>query len=136
VDANYQYQPNMRFAESDRETVAARLRDAHTDGRLTYQEFSKRLDDLYEATTYADLAPIVADLRQSGPARPLTSVAPSGRPAVRPSRHGLLPIFVVLAAIWFIVVVGHGIVLPIIFWILVLFVVMRIVRHRRRSSYH
>jgi hypothetical protein len=137
VDANYQYQPNMRFAESDRETVAARLRDAHADGRLTYQEFSKRLDDLYEATTYADLAPIVADLRQSGPARPLTSVAPSWRPAVRPSRrHGLLPIFVALAAIWFIVVVGHGIVLPLIFWILVLFVVMRIVRHRRRSSYH
>jgi Flp pilus assembly protein TadB len=136
VDANYRYQPNMRFAESERETVAARLRDAHADGRLTYEEFSKRLDDLYEATTYADLAPIVADLRQSDPARSLIPGAPSGRPAVRPSRrHGLVPIFVVLAAIWFIVVVGHGIVLPFIFWILVLFVVMRIVRHRRRSSY-
>jgi hypothetical protein len=125
----------MPFAESDRETVAARLRDAHADGRLSYQEFSKRLDDLYEATTYADLVPIVADLRRTGPVHPPTSVAPSGRSAVRPSRHGLLPIFVVLAAIWFIVVVGHGIVFPFIFWILVLFVVLRIVRHRRRSSY-
>ena len=125
----------MRFAESDREAVAARLRDAHADGRLTYEEFSERLDDLYRATTYADLAPIVADLRQPGPVRRLTPADASRSPAVRARRHGLLPIFVVCVAIWFVVVVGHGIVLPFIFWILVVFVVMRILRHRRRSSY-
>ena len=135
VDANYRYQPNMRFAESDRETVAAMLRDAHADGRLTYQEFSERLDDLYQANTYADLAPIVADLRRSFPASSPTPVTASGRSPTRTRRPGLLPIFVVCAAIWFVVVVGHGIVLPFIFWILILFVVLRIVRHRRRSSY-
>jgi hypothetical protein len=135
VDANYRYQPNMRFAESDREAVAARLRDAHADGRLTYQEFSERLDDLYRATTYADLAPIVADLRQPGPVGRLTPADASRSPVVRARRHGLLPILVVCVAIWFVVVVVHGIVLPFIFWILVVFVVMRILRHRRRSSY-
>jgi hypothetical protein len=135
VDANYRYQPNMRFAESDREAVAARLRDAHADGRLTYQEFSERLDDLYRATTYADLAPIVADLRQLGPVGRLTPADASRSPVVRAPRHGLLPILVVCVAIWFVVVVVHGIVLPFIFWILVVFVVMRILRHRRRSSY-
>jgi hypothetical protein len=126
----------MRFPESDREAVAARLRDAHADGRLTYQEFCKRLDDLYEATTYADLAPIVADLRRSGAAPSRSPVVGSTRPALRPPhRYGLLPVFVVLAVVWFLVVVGDGIVFPLIFWLLVLFVVMRIVRHRRRSSY-
>jgi hypothetical protein len=135
VDANYRYQPNMRFAESDREAVAARLRDAHADGRLTYQEFSERLDDLYRATTYADLAPIVADLRQPGPARRFTPADASRSPALRARRHGLLPILVACVAIWFVVVVVHGILLPLIFWILVVFVVMRILRHRRRSSY-
>ncbi len=125
----------MRFAESDREAVAARLRDAHADGRLTYQEFSERLDDLYRATTYADLAPIVADLRQPGPVRRLTPAEGSSSPVARARRHGLLPILVVCVAIWFVVVVVHGILLPLIFWILVVFVVMRILRHRRRSSY-
>jgi Flp pilus assembly protein TadB len=135
VDDKYRYQPNMRFAESDRDAVAAKLRDAHADGRLTYQEFSERLDDLYQATTYSDLAPIMADLRQAGPARSLTTATASSRSAVRARRHGLLPILVICVAIWFVVVVGHGIVLPFIFWILVLLVVMRILRHRRRSSY-
>ena len=131
-DSNYRYQPNMRFPESDREAVAARLRDAHADGRLTYEEFSKRLDDLYEATTYADLAPIVADLPRTGAAPSRPPAVGSTRPALRaPRRHGLLPVFVVLAVVWILVVVGHGFVWPLIFWLLVLFVVIRIVRHRR-----
>jgi Domain of unknown function (DUF1707) len=132
VDANYRYRPNARFAESDREAAVAKLRDAHADGRLTYQEFSKRLDDLYEATTYADLARIVSDLQQPRSVAPAASAA---WPVVRSHRHPLLPILFILAAIWFIAVVAHGFVWPLIFWIVVLIVVMRIVRRRRRSSY-
>ena len=44
------YQPDMRASDSDREKIAARLRDAHAEGRLTLTEFQDRL-----AETDADM---------------------------------------------------------------------------------
>lgn len=56
------YTPDMRASDGDREKIAARLRDAHADGRLSADEFQLRLDALYDARTYGEIEPLVRDL--------------------------------------------------------------------------
>lgn len=56
------YRPEMRASDGDREKIAARLRDAHAEGRLTITEFQDRLDALYKAQTYGELEPLVRDI--------------------------------------------------------------------------
>ncbi len=56
------YGPDMRASDSDREKIAARLRDAHAEGRLSINEFQDRLDALYAAQTYGELEPLVRDI--------------------------------------------------------------------------
>ncbi len=53
---------SMRASDADREKVAATLRDAYADGRLSLAEHEERLSEVYRATTYAELLPILADL--------------------------------------------------------------------------
>ena len=53
---------SMRASDADREKVAATLRDAYADGRLSLAEHEERLSEVYRATTYAELVPILADL--------------------------------------------------------------------------
>lgn len=68
----------MRASDSDRDRVAEQLREALAEGRLTAEEHAERLDAVYQAKTYAELAPIVEDLlyhRRRAPARGRT-----GRP--------------------------------------------------------
>jgi Domain of unknown function (DUF1707)/Cell wall-active antibiotics response 4TMS YvqF len=52
----------MRASDADREKVAAILRDAYVEGRLTPLEHEERLAEVYRATTYGQLAPILRDL--------------------------------------------------------------------------
>lgn len=52
----------MRASDADRDRVAERLREALAEGRLTAEEHAERLDAVYRAKTYADLAPVVEDL--------------------------------------------------------------------------
>lgn len=63
--------PGVRLGDSDREQVAALLREHCVEGRLTLDEFSSRLDALYAASTDAELAAVLRDLpeRTSEPAR-------------------------------------------------------------------
>jgi hypothetical protein len=68
----------MRASDSDRDRVADQLREALAEGRLTADEHAERLDAVYQAKTYAELAPIVADLPATGGLRP-----PEAGPAVR-----------------------------------------------------
>lgn len=70
----------MRASDADRDRVADQLREALAEGRLTAEEHAERLDAVYQAKTYAELAPIVHDLPATGdlPQTP----APAG-PAVR-----------------------------------------------------
>lgn len=58
--------PELRASDADRERVAADLRDHYADGRLTMEEFDERIDAVYKAKTFGELAPLTADL----PARP------------------------------------------------------------------
>jgi hypothetical protein len=52
----------MRASDADRERVAGLLRDAYAEGRLSPVEHEERLSEVYRATTYADLLPVLHDL--------------------------------------------------------------------------
>ncbi|QVQ54804.1 DUF1707 domain-containing protein [Spiractinospora alimapuensis] len=52
----------MRAADSDRDQVAERLREAAAEGRIALDELDERLERTYQARTYGDLIPITADL--------------------------------------------------------------------------
>lgn len=78
--------PRLRASDSDREAVAEQLREAHTEGRLTLEELEDRLGKTYAARTFADLAPLTADL----PPRPFGAVAPRPAEVGRP-RTGNVP---------------------------------------------
>jgi class 3 adenylate cyclase len=63
--------PALRVADSDRERVGAILQEHCLDGRLTLEEFSVRLDELYAARTEAELAAALRELPVSArPPRP------------------------------------------------------------------
>jgi len=80
--------PEHRAGDADRERVAAVLRDAHVEGRLDVDELTTRLDAVYRAKTFGELAAITADL----PAPRARSRPPGSEPAVPssslPSRGG------------------------------------------------
>jgi uncharacterized protein DUF1707/uncharacterized protein DUF4190 len=68
----------MLASAADRDRVAELLKVAFGDGRLTKDEFDERFDQVMNARTYGDLAPIVADLPAGAapapyPYRPVTT---------------------------------------------------------------
>jgi hypothetical protein len=76
--------PAVRASDADRDAVAARLRDAHAEGRLTPEEFDQRLDATFAARTLGDLAPLTADLPAPASAPARTGDEPvAGHPARR-----------------------------------------------------
>ena len=68
--------PEPLLSDADREVVVERLRSACGEGRLSLEEFSDRVGDVYQARTAADLVPLTHDL----PALP-----EAGPPALRPT---------------------------------------------------
>jgi hypothetical protein len=84
-------QQTMRASDRDRQQVVDRLRSALEDGRLTMDEYVARMEAAYQATTYADLAPLCADLPASTPvmAGPQAAAGAAAPPAVF-SRAGFL----------------------------------------------
>ncbi|MEV5755065.1 DUF1707 domain-containing protein [Actinoallomurus sp. NPDC052308] len=83
----------MRASDADRDRIADRLREALAEGRLTAEEHAERLDVVYQAKTYAELAPIVADLPGAGgpmPAAP--QVVRDDLPAPQASSPNLVAI--------------------------------------------
>jgi Domain of unknown function (DUF1707)/Cell wall-active antibiotics response 4TMS YvqF len=61
----------MRASDADRDRIADQLREALAEGRIAPDEHAERLDAVYRAKTYAELAPIVADLPATGGTTPL-----------------------------------------------------------------
>jgi hypothetical protein len=81
----------IRASDQERESVVDVLRDAFTDGRLTFDEFEERTAAAYAAKTWAELRELTADL----PAQPRLGADLNHRPqaarvppAVRPRRAG------------------------------------------------
>jgi hypothetical protein len=56
----------LRAADADRHQIAAQLKAALDEGRLTLGEYDDRVRDAYAARTYAELLPLVADLPKPG----------------------------------------------------------------------
>lgn len=80
---------DLRASDADRELVADLLRDAYAEGRLTIEEHSERMEAVYAARTFGELAPLTRDLPAGAGPRP---VPPSMRKAEpRPERPPLPP---------------------------------------------
>ncbi|HEY3683766.1 MAG TPA: DUF1707 domain-containing protein [Streptosporangiaceae bacterium] len=54
--------PDLRASDADRDRVAALLRDAAGEGRISLDEVDERLTAVYAAKTYSELAEVTADL--------------------------------------------------------------------------
>jgi Domain of unknown function (DUF1707) len=52
----------IRASDQERESVVDVLRDAFTDGRLTFDEFEQRTAAAYAAKTWTDLGELTSDL--------------------------------------------------------------------------
>jgi hypothetical protein len=68
-------------SDLERESVVAVLRDAFTDGRLTFEEFEERTAAAYAARTWTDLRELTSDL----PAQPLLGTGLNERPQASPA---------------------------------------------------
>jgi hypothetical protein len=78
--------PSVRASDADRERAIGVLSEAFAEGRLTTEEHSARVEHVYGARTYAELAAVSADLpagplagpplpRSAAPANHLTAAA-------------------------------------------------------------
>ncbi|MEG8180367.1 DUF1707 domain-containing protein [Nocardia terpenica] len=61
---------NVRASDADREKIVEKLRLAVDEGRLNLHEFDDRLQQVYAARTYGELAPILSDLPAQRDSRP------------------------------------------------------------------
>jgi hypothetical protein len=77
---DFPYEDGQRAADSDREAVAERLREAAAEGRIDFGELDERLGAALSARTYGELRPLLADLPGGAPA----FAPPSASRAVEP----------------------------------------------------
>jgi hypothetical protein len=118
--------PRLRAGDGDRDAVAEQLREAHAEGRLTMEELDDRLGKTYAARTFADLAPLTADLppqpfggtvpRRAELARPQRSSAPAARrepsqgswvdAGLRASWYAWATAVSISVVVWFLVGIG------------------------------
>ena len=73
----------MRISDSDRDRVAAQLRDYYAEGRLTSEELDERITAALSAKTAGDLQRLMADLPNPSPAQ---AGAPNTPPFAAPPR--------------------------------------------------
>lgn len=74
----------MRASDADRQQVIERLRAGLDEGRLKMDEYLDRMGHASEAVTYGDLAPLYADLPETGSVARQESAAPGSAPAAAP----------------------------------------------------
>jgi Domain of unknown function (DUF1707) len=107
--------PDLRIGDADREAAAAHLREHFAQGRLSLEEFSKRLDGVFASTTQSQLNALTRDLPHiAAPTRPSAPlpVSASGmgrerdrreeRAGSRP-RLGMFPAIIAALAAWLLI---------------------------------
>ncbi len=57
-----QRRASLRASDADREQVVSALKQHHTDGRLTVEEFTERMQRAYTAKTFGELDVLTGDL--------------------------------------------------------------------------
>jgi hypothetical protein len=62
--------PAVRVGDAERDRAASLLREHCVQGRLTLDEFSARVDDLYRARNDQELAAVLRDLPEPAPGAP------------------------------------------------------------------
>jgi hypothetical protein len=103
---------NMRASTADRERVIDVLKAAFAEGRLTQDECEERVGQALSARTYAELAPLTADLPAGNlvPRLPGYQMPPPSRPmnklAVASLVIALMPVIPLLAV--FTGLIAHG----------------------------
>jgi Domain of unknown function (DUF1707) len=98
----------MRASDRDREQAIDRLRTAMEDGRLTTDEYVDRVGLAYQATTYGELEPLLADLPAAVPVRARDTAelapAPVGRTPRACALARMPTVLRVLWVFWFVAV--------------------------------
>jgi hypothetical protein len=126
----------MRVSDADRERTVRLLERHHVDGRLTWEEFSERMEAAFHARTREDLRRTLADLPPLDEPRPPVEPGRSSGPDWR----ALLTPPVVIAALIALALSlwafgggphrsGFSPLFPLLFWA---FILTRFVRPRRR----
>jgi hypothetical protein len=126
--------PEIRVSDADREQAVKLLERHHVDGRLTWEEFSERMEAAFRARTREDLRRTLADLPPLDEPRP---PAERDTPTGRDWRSLLTPPVVIAGLIALAVVLwlfnpyhrGFFPLFPLLFWA---FVLTRLIRPRRR----
>lgn len=103
----------MRASDADRERVAARLREAATEGRLSTDELEQRLGAAFAARTYGQLEAVLNDL----PGRALTRRSPRSGSALVAPALAILAVPIALATIAAVVFVVTGVLAVWMLWI-------------------
>jgi class 3 adenylate cyclase len=85
--------PSVRIDDADRERTVALLRQHCTEGRLTLDEFSDRVGDVYAATTSADLELVTNDLPVVARTTTTSSEAPATTGRIRSAARWTVSIF-------------------------------------------
>jgi hypothetical protein len=87
----------MRISDSDRDRVAAQLRDYYAEGRLTSEELDERVTAALSAKTAGDLRRLMADLPNPSPGQAGAPKTPFAAPP-RVYRRGprLLPVLLLI----------------------------------------
>ncbi len=124
----------LRIGDAEREEAARELGEHYALGRITAEEHSDRLEQIWAARTSADLAPVFSDLPRPQPERP----APTRGERVRslaPRVPSLpFPLRLLCFVVLFVLAVTH---LPIVLVaVLVYVLVLRRVALRRRGPWH
>lgn len=91
----------MRASDDDREAVVGQLRHAHAEGRLTLPEFDERVQAVWAARTYGELAEVTADLPSARPAVLPSDVPPAPRVLPRQRRDGEHLAMRIVTSAWF-----------------------------------
>ena len=88
--------PGLRASDDDRQRVVAALERHTTAGRLSLDEFSERVSQVYAAATQSDLVRLTADL----PAEPAPAASTARRPggSSTPEHRQLLLAFLLAMA--------------------------------------
>jgi hypothetical protein len=100
----------LRASDADRERVADELRDHYADGRLTMEEFDERVDAVYKAKTFGELAPLTADL-PAPPPDPAVQKAEARRrriAALRAVWGSWISVGLICTVIWLLVSISSG----------------------------
>ena len=70
---------DLRVGDAEREEVAAELREHYAQGRLSMEDFQRRLDAAFAARTRSDLDGLISDLPHAMPSsRPLPASGAGG----------------------------------------------------------